>query len=87
MVSNPGSGYLTACMAEMVGKTGKVIGIDHISELVEQSKRNIKKGNADLLESGQLVIITGDGRKGFENGEWEVSNEIPAYTQQFLLIP
>ncbi|XP_029195165.2 protein-L-isoaspartate(D-aspartate) O-methyltransferase-like [Acropora millepora] len=62
-----GSGYLTACMAEMVGKTGKVIGIDHISELVEQSKRNIKKGNADLLESGQLVIITGDGRKGFEN--------------------
>lgn len=69
-------------MAEMVGKTGKVIGIDHISELVEQSKRNIKKGNADLLESGQLGLITGDGRKGFENGEREVCNEMLVYIQQ-----
>ncbi|XP_068681154.1 protein-L-isoaspartate(D-aspartate) O-methyltransferase-like [Montipora foliosa] len=62
-----GSGYLTACMAEMVGKNGKVVGIDHIPELVEQSKRNMKKGNADLLASGQVVLVTGDGREGFEN--------------------
>ena len=69
MVSISGSGYLTACMAEMVGKNGKVVGIDHIPELVEQSKRNMKKGNADLLASGQVVLVTGDGREGFENGE------------------
>ncbi|CAH3111246.1 unnamed protein product [Porites lobata] len=62
-----GSGYLTACMAEMVGKTGKVVGIEHIPELVEQSKQNIKRGNADLLESGQVVLVTGDGRQGYEN--------------------
>ena len=66
-----GSGYLTACMAEMVGKTGKVVGIEHIPELVEQSKQNIKRGNADLLESGQVVLVTGDGRQGYENGKWK----------------
>ena len=69
MVSISGSGYLTACMAEMVGKNGKVVGIDHLPELVEQSKRNMKNGNADLLASGQVVLVTGDGREGFENGE------------------
>lgn len=52
-----GSGYLTACMAVMVGETGKVIGIEHIPELVDQAKKNIAKGNADLLTSGRLKII------------------------------
>lgn len=68
-----GSGYLTACMAEMVGKSGKVVGIEHIPELVEQSKRNMKRGNADLLESGQVIFVTGDGRQGYENGTQRVS--------------
>lgn len=58
-------------MAEMVGKTGKVVGIEHIPELVEQSKQNIKRGNADLLDSGQVVLVTGDGRQGYGNGKWK----------------
>jgi len=33
-----GSGYLTVCMALMVGKTGKTVGIDHIPELVEMGR-------------------------------------------------
>lgn len=60
-----GSGYLTACMAEMVGNSGKVIGIDHIPELVEKSRQNIKRGNVDLLESGRVLLVTGDGRQGY----------------------
>jgi len=63
-----GSGYLTACMAEMVGNSGKVIGIDHIPELVEKSRQNIKRGNADLLESGRVLLVTGDGRQGYADG-------------------
>ncbi|CAG8778617.1 8446_t:CDS:2, partial [Racocetra persica] len=35
-----GSGYLTACLAEMVGPEGKVIGIDHIPQLVNLAKDN-----------------------------------------------
>ncbi|RUS73630.1 hypothetical protein EGW08_018603 [Elysia chlorotica] len=63
-----GSGYLTACMAMMVGKTGKAVGIDHISELVEESRTNINKDivTRAMLETGRLMLVVGDGRQGFE---------------------
>ncbi|XP_059505309.1 protein-L-isoaspartate(D-aspartate) O-methyltransferase-like isoform X2 [Stegostoma tigrinum] len=63
-----GSGYLTACMAKMVGATGTVVGIDHIQELVEQSIRNVQSDNATLLSSGRLTLIVGDGRRGYPEG-------------------
>jgi len=63
-----GSGYLTACMALMVGPTGKVFGIDHIAELVNMSTENVNKNHADLLTSGRLEFILGDGRQGYANG-------------------
>jgi len=59
-----GSGYLTSCMAMMVGPTGKAVGIDHIPELVNMSVENVRRGNRDLLETGRVKLITGDGRKG-----------------------
>ena len=55
-------------MAEMVGKSGQVIGIDHIKELVELSKENIKKGNGELLKDKRVVLVTGDGRLGYPAG-------------------
>ena len=36
-----GSGYLTTCMAHMVGPTGCVVGIDHMKELVDMSQKNL----------------------------------------------
>lgn len=55
-------------MAIMTGKTGKVVGIDHIPELVEMSRENIGKGNADLLEEKRVILVVGDGREGHEPG-------------------
>lgn len=62
-----GSGYLTACMALMVGKTGKAVGIDHIPELVEESKVNIGKDliTRVLMETDRLLLVVGDGRQGY----------------------
>ncbi|KAI1303767.1 hypothetical protein EDD11_005306 [Mortierella claussenii] len=60
-----GSGYLTVCMAEMVGPEGKVVGVDHIPELVEQSKKNAKQDHPEYLEQGRVVFHTADGRVGF----------------------
>jgi len=61
-----GSGYLTACMALMVGTSGKAVGIDHIQELVDTSKTNlINDAKESLLESGQITLVVGDGRKGW----------------------
>uniref|UniRef100_UPI00398E5B4A l-isoaspartyl protein carboxyl methyltransferase, like isoform X2 n=1 Tax=Pristiophorus japonicus TaxID=55135 RepID=UPI00398E5B4A len=63
-----GSGYLTACMARMVGPTGKVVGIDHIAELVAESIDNVQSDDPRLLSSGRLSLIVGDGRLGFPDG-------------------
>ena len=38
-----GSGYLTACMALMVGDRGVAVGIDHIPDLVDLSRANLQK--------------------------------------------
>ncbi|XP_022182572.1 protein-L-isoaspartate(D-aspartate) O-methyltransferase [Myzus persicae] len=61
-----GSGYLTACMATMLGENGKAVGIDHIPELVEKSLENVKKDNPELLNSQRVILETGDGRLGLE---------------------
>jgi protein-L-isoaspartate(D-aspartate) O-methyltransferase len=67
-----GSGYLTACMAHMVGAEGLVVGIEHIRELVELSERNVAKQHADWLTAGRIKFVTGDGRKGFaEDGPYD----------------
>lgn len=60
-----GSGYLTVCMAKMVGNTGTVVGIEHMPKLVELSKKNINKNHSELIKNGNVLLIEGDGRQGF----------------------
>ncbi|GAB5592050.1 Protein-L-isoaspartate(D-aspartate) O-methyltransferase [Umbelopsis nana] len=60
-----GSGYLTACMAEMVGPEGKVVGVEHISELADTGQRNVAKNKKHLLENGRVKFVVGDGRLGY----------------------
>lgn len=59
-----GSGYLTACMAVMLGPSGKAIGVEHIPELATASIKSIKKDQPGFIESGRVLIISGDGRNG-----------------------
>uniref|UniRef100_A0A6G1SF26 Protein-L-isoaspartate O-methyltransferase n=2 Tax=Aceria tosichella TaxID=561515 RepID=A0A6G1SF26_9ACAR len=61
-----GSGYLTACLAHMVGPNGRVFGVEHIEELVKQSEKNIKRDCPELLESGRVKIVLADGRVGLK---------------------
>ena len=64
-----GSGYLTAAfayLAEVNEKDGGlVVGIDILPDLVKLSEDNIRKHNKDLLESGQIILLTQDGWKGY----------------------
>jgi len=60
-----GSGYLSVCMAKMVGPKGKVVGIDVVESLVSASIENVKKSNKNLLDSGNLEILKGDGWAGY----------------------
>ncbi|KAI1287555.1 Protein-L-isoaspartate(D-aspartate) O-methyltransferase [Halotydeus destructor] len=61
-----GSGYLTACMAHMVGRTGSVVGVEHFPELVELAINNLQHDQPELLESERVKILLGDGRQGHE---------------------
>lgn len=80
-----GSGYLTACFAYLAGTHGKVVGIEHIDELVQSSETNTRKNHGDLLDSGRVRFVLGDGREGHAEGApYDVihvgaaSGEIPA---------
>ncbi|KAL1213790.1 Protein-L-isoaspartate O-methyltransferase 2 [Cardamine amara subsp. amara] len=62
-----GTGYLTGCFALMVGDEGRVVGVDHIPELVDMSIKNIENSvAASLLKKGSLSLHVGDGRKGWQ---------------------
>lgn len=52
-----GSGYLTACMAIMLGEQGRVVGIDHIPELVALATKNLNHDNPGLLKSERIKLL------------------------------
>ncbi|KAL1462729.1 hypothetical protein WDU94_014542 [Cyamophila willieti] len=60
-----GNGYFTALLAWCVGKTGKVIGIEHIPQLVQRATHNVVSGNPEFVKDGRIKFILGDGRKGY----------------------
>jgi len=65
-----GSGYTCAIFHHLVNPTGteggKVVGIDHISELVDWSVDNLKRdGLGSQLDSGTIKMVCGDGRLGY----------------------
>jgi len=65
-----GSGYLSAAIGHMVGSSGRVVGVDHLEELVSMGATNIGNdpGSKGLLESGVLELHTCDGRQGYSPG-------------------
>ena len=72
-----GSGYLCAVLYRMLqdeadqrSEESKVVGIDHIPELVEWSLENLRQdGLVDAIEHGRIKMVAGDGRKG-ESSVW-----------------
>ena len=60
-----GSGYLLAIFHHIVGESGKVVGIEHVPELVDWSAENLRKdGLGKCLDVKQIEVIVGDGRNG-----------------------
>ena len=61
-----GSGYLCAAFYEMMDRKGRVIGIDHIQGLCDMSLQNLRKGWRKEVEEGDIQVVCGDGRLGWE---------------------
>mmetsp|Transcript_101559 Transcript_101559/g.262496 ORF Transcript_101559/g.262496 Transcript_101559/m.262496 type:complete len:249 (+) Transcript_101559:46-792(+) len=59
-----GSGYLCACLARMVGPTGKVVAIDRLPELVELSCTNLAAAGDPALANNSLLVFVGEGWEG-----------------------
>ena len=62
-----GSGYLSACMGRMVGgaEGGACVAIDYLPPLVALTQTNVAKADQDLVTSGALTIVQGDGWQGW----------------------
>lgn len=59
-----GSGYLTACMALMVGSAGVVVGIEHVPQLKRFAEDNLRVFDQSLLSSANISLRAADGRQG-----------------------
>jgi len=60
-----GSGWTTALLAHVVGKKGKVIGMERIKDLCHFGLNNVSKYH--FIEGGRVKIICADGTKGYVN--------------------
>ncbi|GFR40066.1 hypothetical protein Agub_g606, partial [Astrephomene gubernaculifera] len=64
-----GSGYLTAVLAHLAcrGEGGRVVGVEHIAELVEGSRAAVRRLGwaAEMMAGGQLRLVQGDGYAGY----------------------
>ncbi|MCI4345636.1 MAG: protein-L-isoaspartate O-methyltransferase [Thermoplasmata archaeon] len=59
-----GSGYLLALLAELLGPTGRIVGVERVEELVEQSRALL----ADLGYGKRITVVEADGRLGWPAG-------------------
>ncbi|KAH9852293.1 Pcmt1-prov protein [Lenzites betulinus] len=75
-----GSGYLSAVLYHLIqdpsnarSKQSRIVGIEHVPELVQWSVGNLRKdGLGGALEDGTIKMIAGDGRKGLpEDGPYD----------------
>lgn len=59
-----GSGWITALLAEIVGESGKVIGIEKNPSIFETSKKDIEKFG--YITAGIINLINADGSQGLQ---------------------
>jgi protein-L-isoaspartate(D-aspartate) O-methyltransferase len=59
-----GSGWTTALLAEIVGESGKVYGIEIRKNILNFGKDNISKYN--FIDKKRVVLKLGDGSKGWK---------------------
>ena len=60
-----GSGYLLGILHQLVSPGGRVVGIEHVQELVDASLVSLRRdGLGPALDDGSIAVICGDGRKG-----------------------
>jgi len=62
-----GSGFMTACMAQLAPESAIVYGVDHIKEINDFAMKNIQKICPHLIKKKKIELVTQDGRKGLKS--------------------
>lgn len=61
-----GSGFVSACMAELSSVDSKVFAVDHIAAINEFARFNISKICPHFIKREKIVFVTQDGRQGLD---------------------
>jgi protein-L-isoaspartate O-methyltransferase len=59
-----GSGYLTACLRELVGPTGRVVGVEMHKPLADRAREALQRWHPGVLEDGSVVLLQGNALLG-----------------------
>jgi protein-L-isoaspartate O-methyltransferase len=62
--NSAGSGYMTACLQELVGPNGKVVGVEVYKMLVDHSRIALERWHKGVLDSGNIVLLQGNALRG-----------------------
>ena len=63
-----GSGFMTIAISKLLGPNSITIALDHIQDILNFSKANIKKSHNQYIENGRIKFLCDDGLT-FNNGE------------------
>jgi len=63
-----GSGYMTLCLAKLLGPFSTSIALDHINDILEFSRKNIAKKHKSFIDNDRIKFVLRDGKEGFVEG-------------------
>lgn len=55
---------MTACLQELVGPKGKVVGVEVHKMLVDHARAALERWHKGILDSGGIVLIQGNALRG-----------------------
>jgi len=59
-----GSGFVSACMAELSPNDAKIYAVDHIEAINDFARFNIQKICPHFIKKDKIIFVTKDGRQG-----------------------
>jgi protein-L-isoaspartate(D-aspartate) O-methyltransferase len=75
-----GSGYMTVCISKLLGVNSITYAVEHISEILEFSKSNIKRSHDYMISSGRIKFFCLDAREPiFQDEKFDVIHFGAAY--------
>eukprot|EP00172_Hildenbrandia_rubra_P001345 Plantae.Rhodophyta-Hildenbrandia_rubra.ctg1883.p1 GENE.Plantae.Rhodophyta-Hildenbrandia_rubra.ctg1883~~Plantae.Rhodophyta-Hildenbrandia_rubra.ctg1883.p1 ORF type:complete len:250 (+),score=22.80 Plantae.Rhodophyta-Hildenbrandia_rubra.ctg1883:1484-2233(+) len=67
-----GVGYMTVCLAQLVqGDGGRVLGIDHVQQVVQMAKDVVAKSYPDLVDDGTVEFECRDARMPWDCAKFD----------------